>query len=99
MDSHSLAHQCGCKIYDFLGVASDFNPNSTLYGMYKFKRGFNPEVVEFIGEYDMVLNKGMYLFWNLAEPLYLKALVNLGKLQLLLKKNLSRRQNCDPAVE
>ncbi|RYD05144.1 hypothetical protein N752_11260 [Desulforamulus aquiferis] len=67
--------------------------------MYKFKRGFNPEVVEFIGEYDMVLNKGMYLFWNLAEPLYLKALVNLGKLQLLLKKNLSRRQNCDPAVE
>lgn len=93
------AHQQGCKIYDFLGVASSFDPNSPLYGMYRFKRGFNPEVVEFIGEYDLILNKKMYHFWNVAEPLYLKSQVNIGKTSQYLKKLLNRNRGYNPVVE
>lgn len=46
-----------CRIYDFRGVSGDLNPDSPLYGLYKFKRGFGGDFTEFIGELDLVLNK------------------------------------------
>lgn len=45
--------------YDYLdmgGIGGDFNENSRFYGLDKFKLGFNPEVVEYIGEFDLILN-------------------------------------------
>lgn len=49
-----------CRIYDFRGVSGDLDENNPLYGLYKFKKGFNSELVEFVGEYDMVISP----FWN-----------------------------------
>lgn len=46
--------------YDYLdmgGIGGDFNETSKYYGLDKFKLGFNPEVVEYIGEFDLILNK------------------------------------------
>ncbi|MDU2828231.1 MAG: peptidoglycan bridge formation glycyltransferase FemA/FemB family protein, partial [Clostridium perfringens] len=31
----------GCDVYDFRGVSGDLNPENPLYGLYKFKKGFN----------------------------------------------------------
>jgi len=45
--------------FDYLdmgGISGDFNENSRYYGLDKFKLGFNPEVVEYIGEFDLILN-------------------------------------------
>ncbi len=46
--------------FDYLdlgGIGGDFSPNSKYYGLDKFKLSFNPEVVEYIGEFDLILNK------------------------------------------
>lgn len=45
--------------YDYLnmgGIGGDFTETSRYYGLDKFKLGFNPEVVEYIGEFDLILN-------------------------------------------
>lgn len=46
--------QLGCRIYDFRGVSGDLDPQNPLYGLYRFKKGFNGDFVEFIGEMDLV---------------------------------------------
>jgi lipid II:glycine glycyltransferase (peptidoglycan interpeptide bridge formation enzyme) len=60
----------GCKVYDFRGISGDFNPENPLYGLYRFKKGFNGELVEFIGEFDFLFSPAYYRIWNIAEPLY-----------------------------
>lgn len=45
-----------CSIYDFRGVSGDLSPENPLYGLYRFKKGFNGDLVEFCGEFDLVYN-------------------------------------------
>lgn len=46
----------GCRLYDFRGVSGDLSEDNPLYGLYKFKKGFNGTFVEFLGEFDLVLH-------------------------------------------
>lgn len=46
-----------CKIYDFRGVSGDLSPENPLYGLYRFKKGFNGDFTEFCGEFDLILNR------------------------------------------
>lgn len=62
----------GCTMYDFRGVSGDLDPNNPLYGLYRFKRGFGGDMVEFLGDYDLVLSKGWYFLWSEARPAYSK---------------------------
>ncbi|MGI6577023.1 MAG: lipid II:glycine glycyltransferase FemX [Eubacteriales bacterium] len=50
----------GCKIYDFRGVSGDLSEDNPLYGLYRFKRGFNGDFCEFLGEFDYVVNPVIY---------------------------------------
>lgn len=59
-----------CRIYDFRGVSGDLSEDNPLYGLYKFKKGFNGDFTEFLGEYDLVLNKGMNWAINKATKAY-----------------------------
>jgi lipid II:glycine glycyltransferase (peptidoglycan interpeptide bridge formation enzyme) len=43
-------------------------------GFTKFKEGYNPRVVEFLGTWDLVINKPMYALYKLAETLRWPAL-------------------------
>ncbi|MDP4152398.1 MAG: peptidoglycan bridge formation glycyltransferase FemA/FemB family protein [Bacillota bacterium] len=45
-----------CNIYDFRGVAGIIDETHPLYGLYRFKKGFNGEFTEFVGEMNLVLN-------------------------------------------
>ena len=47
----------GCNVYDFRGVSGDLDESNPLYGLYRFKKGFNGEFVEFMGEYDFITSK------------------------------------------
>jgi len=38
-------------------------------GFTKFKEGYNPKVIEFLGTWDLVINKPLYAFYRLAEKL------------------------------
>jgi len=70
------AKECGCKWYDFRGVSprKEADPNDHLAGLNRFKEGFSPRFVEYIGEYDMVLSPMFYWLWNVARPTFTKLL-------------------------
>ena len=61
-----------CRIYDFRGVSGDLDESNPLYGLYKFKKGFNSELVEFVGEYDLVLNHFWLNVVNACTKVYRK---------------------------
>lgn len=44
----------GCSVYDFQGVSGDLSEDNPLYGLYRFKRGFNGDLVELAGEFEIV---------------------------------------------
>ncbi len=75
----------GCRIYDFRGVSGDVSEDNPLYGLFRFKQGFGGDFTEFVGEMDLVLNKGIYrlvetgtsVFKEIRKQLYL--LKNRGK--------------------
>ena len=51
------------KDYDYVdlnGITGDFSDNNPYKGLNKFKLGFNPYIYEFIGEFDLVINKRIY---------------------------------------
>ena len=43
-------------VCDINGIADDFTDDSKFKGLNRFKIGFNPEIVEYIGELDLVVN-------------------------------------------
>ncbi|WP_113674974.1 peptidoglycan bridge formation glycyltransferase FemA/FemB family protein [Vallitalea guaymasensis] len=57
-----------CYMYDFRGVSGDLDSNNPLYGLYKFKKGFNGDFVEFIGEFDLVINSFVYKLFRFVLP-------------------------------
>ena len=46
------AIETGCSVYDFQGVSGNMDENSHMYGLYRFKRGFNGTLDELAGEFD-----------------------------------------------
>ncbi|MDX9872730.1 MAG: peptidoglycan bridge formation glycyltransferase FemA/FemB family protein, partial [Clostridia bacterium] len=45
-----------CTMYDFRGVPGHLTEENPLYGLYRFKKGFNGVYTEFVGEYDLVFS-------------------------------------------
>ena len=66
------AKNSGCNIYDFRGVSGDLDESNPLYGLYRFKKGFGGELIEFIGEWDQIISPVYYQLWNHALPFYQK---------------------------
>ena len=64
------AQQEGCTLYDFRGVSGELREDNPLYGLYRFKKGFGGEFVEFVGEWDKVFSPFFYWLWEWALPLY-----------------------------
>lgn len=76
----------GCTMYDFRGVPGDVGEDHPLYGLVKFKRGFNGEYTQFVGEYDLVYQPFWNNFWNVVEPIYQKNIRRLIRFKKKLKK-------------
>jgi lipid II:glycine glycyltransferase (peptidoglycan interpeptide bridge formation enzyme) len=65
----------GCKWYDFRGVSPKTGEGDAhLEGLNRFKDGFNPRFVEYIGEFDLVLSPFWYWAWSIARPRLQKAM-------------------------
>lgn len=45
---------------DLNGISGDFKKSNPYYPLNRFKLGFDPKIYEFIGEYDLIINKGAY---------------------------------------
>jgi lipid II:glycine glycyltransferase (peptidoglycan interpeptide bridge formation enzyme) len=61
----------GCTVYDFRGVSGDLDEENPLYGLYRFKKGFNGVLTEFVGEWDFVYRPVWYWLWTRMLPVYL----------------------------
>ena len=70
MEMINLAIEKKIPIYDFGGISGDFTPGTENYGVYEFKRGFGGYVIEYIGEFDLVLNKLGYNIYYGGYNLY-----------------------------
>jgi len=68
------AKEKGCTMYDFRGVPGKVGQDHPLYGLYRFKKGFNGKFTEFIGEYDLVYAPFYYWLWQTAFPFYSRTL-------------------------
>lgn len=55
----------GYDKFNFYGIDGNFNEDSVNYGLFDFKRGFNADVHELIGEFDLIVNKTLYKQYNL----------------------------------
>lgn len=66
-----------CNIYDFRGVSGDLSTDNPLYGLYKFKKMFNGDFVEFIGEYTLINKKSVYTLFKKIFPQFKKVRNNI----------------------
>ena len=62
----------GLKVFDVFGTIGDPNSNNHLSGLHEFKRKWGGEYIEFIGEFDLVINKFLYILYKLIIPWYHK---------------------------
>lgn len=72
------AKSLGCRWYDFRGVsprrrqegesAAEVEKEDHLQGLNRFKEGFSPRYVEYIGEWDLVYNKTAYWAFTVGKP-------------------------------
>ena len=55
---------------NFYGISGDTRKESPYYNIYEIKKGFNPEIIELIGEFDYVINPLVYFGYNQALKIY-----------------------------
>lgn len=60
----------GYEKYNFYGITGEFNEESPMYGLFDFKRGFNAEVEELIGEFTYVTNSFYNNLYNIMFKTY-----------------------------
>jgi lipid II:glycine glycyltransferase (peptidoglycan interpeptide bridge formation enzyme) len=65
-----LGKKLKLKTFDMWGaLGPEANANDPWYGFHRFKAGYSPALVEYVGTYDLVLNRPMYEIINLADRL------------------------------
>lgn len=57
-------------LYNFYGIDGNIKEKGEMHGVYEFKRGFDGEVREYIGEFDLIINKPMYIIYTLMYGIY-----------------------------
>lgn len=62
MINYCLEH--GYTRYNFYGLSGDFTEDSEDYGVYRFKRGFNVQIEELIGDFYKPIKKMKYRLFN-----------------------------------
>lgn len=65
----------GLSTFDLWGsLGPNPDPKDPWFGFHRFKMGFGPKLVEFVGTYDLVINDRLYPWIRLAEDWYWKLL-------------------------
>ena len=58
------------KKYNFYGITGDFRKENPLYGLFLFKKSFGGHVAELIGEFDLIINKPLYILYKFSFKAY-----------------------------
>lgn len=65
-----FATENGYEKFNFYGIDGNFSEDSKNYGLFDFKRGFNADVHELIGEFDLVIDKTKFNLYELIFKAY-----------------------------
>jgi len=60
----------GARVYDFRGVSGDLSEDNPLYGLYRFKKGFNGQLCEFAGEFVRIYRPMVNRLATISEKAY-----------------------------
>jgi len=89
MPNHALhwhvikwAKEAGYEIYDLWGIPSNPKEGHPLWGVYRFKKGFNGRLVKYIGVYDLPFNPILYHAFEKGLAFYknMRSLIKKGKI-------------------
>jgi peptidoglycan pentaglycine glycine transferase (the first glycine) len=47
----------GVTHYDFVGISGSTDPSDSYYGLFDFKRRFGGDFIEYLGEFDLIINQ------------------------------------------
>ena len=72
----------GIKIYDQFGTIGDLKEDNPVIGLHEFKKKFGGDYIEFLGEFDYVINPIMYFAFTKLVPLYRKLVKKKSKKEL-----------------
>lgn len=61
------AYEMGYKYIDFYGITGDFDKSNKYYGIYEFKKGFNGNVVELIGQFSLKITNFYDLYMTMRN--------------------------------
>lgn len=65
-----LGKKMGLKVFDMWGaLGPDAKESDPWYGFHRFKAGYGPAHVEYVGTYDLVLKPSLYKMLNVADKL------------------------------
>ena len=64
------AIKMGADMYDFRGVSGVVDESHPQYGLYRFKKGFNAEFTEFIGEIYIPYKPLIYIIYKFSEKAF-----------------------------
>ncbi len=59
----------GISSYDMVGFSGVIDKKDAYYGLYSYKRSFFPTFIEYIGEFDYVINSSLYSLFKKTEHL------------------------------
>lgn len=59
----------GVNRYNFYGISGDFSEDAEDAGVIKFKKGFNADVIEYIGDFVLPINKPVYKMYESMNKL------------------------------
>ncbi len=62
------AKKAGCHVYDMWGAPDEFNESDSLWGVYRFKRGYGGQVARSIGAWDYPARPLLYFLYTNLLP-------------------------------
>ena len=74
-----LSKALGCHTYDMWGAPDVFTESDPLWGVYRFKEGFNGQVVRHLGAWDYTSRPGLYRLYTRTLPKILDVMRTRGK--------------------
>jgi len=74
-----LSRQLGCHTYDMWGAPDEFTESDPLWGVYRFKEGFNGTVLRTLGAWDFTPKPLLYKLYTTILPRILNIMRKRGK--------------------
>jgi lipid II:glycine glycyltransferase (peptidoglycan interpeptide bridge formation enzyme) len=72
----------GCEVYDMWGAPDEFQSSDSLWGVFRFKQGFQGKVVRHIGAWDYPHRRTLYRLYTRTLPRLLNLMRWRGRTQL-----------------